>query len=130
MPFPDSNKHESSNHFQAFFEYATMGIVVTDSVGKITAINPYALKEFGYTKEELIGEKVEILIPTRFVPRHEHYHQKFNEKPNTRLMSSDLNLFAQKKDGTEFSVEVGLSNYYLNNEKFIISFINNIYKIC
>lgn len=44
---------KSSNHIEAFFEYATMGILVTNSSGKITAINPFALKEFGFTEKEL-----------------------------------------------------------------------------
>lgn len=123
-----SHKKESSNHFEAFFEYATIGIVVTDSAGKITAINPYALKEFGYSKKELIGEKVEILVPSRFQPKHALYHQKFIEKPETRIMGANQDLFATKKDGTEFSVEISLSNYHLNNEKYVISFINNISK--
>jgi PAS domain-containing protein len=42
-----SKKHKSSNHFEAFFKYATMGILVTDGNGQITAINPFALEEFG-----------------------------------------------------------------------------------
>ncbi len=57
---------ESSYHFEAFFEYATMGILVTDDRGRIIAINPFALKEFGYAEEELIEKMVEILIPQRF----------------------------------------------------------------
>ncbi len=126
MSFFVPYKNESTNHFEAFFEYATMGIVVTNGAGKISAINPYALKEFGYTKKELIGQKIEVLMHTRFQKQHADYHKKFIEKPNTRLMGAGLNLFAQKKNGTEFSVEISLSNYYLNNEKFVICFINNI----
>ena len=66
MSVSAQNKNESSNHIEAFFEYATMGILVTDSSGKITAINPCALKEFGYSEKELIGKELETLIPSRF----------------------------------------------------------------
>jgi PAS domain S-box-containing protein len=120
------NMNENSNHFEAFFEYATMGIVVTDSSGKITAINPFALKEFGYTKKELIGRRVEILIPARFHNSHVRHHEKYLEKPITRPMGNNLDLFAIKKDGTEFSVEISLSNYNINDDKFVICFVNNI----
>ena len=58
MSYIATNKNESSNHIEAFFEYATMGILVTDNSGKITAINPCGLKEFGYSEKELIGKKL------------------------------------------------------------------------
>ncbi len=118
--------NESSTHFKAFFEYATMGILVTDSSGKITAINPFALKEFGYTEKDLIGEKVEKLIPSRFHARHSQYHKKFKPELQTRLMGSGIDLFAVKKDGTEFPAEISLSNYTTNGNSYIICFITNI----
>jgi PAS domain S-box-containing protein len=118
--------NESSAHFKAFFEFATMGILVTDSSGKITAINPFALKEFGYTKKELIGEKVEKLIPSRFHARHSQYHEEFKTELQTRLMGSGIDLFAIKKDGTEFPAEISLSNYMTNGNSYVICFITNI----
>ena len=59
-------KKRSTEHYDALFEYAPMGILMTDQNGIIHAINPFALKEFGYTQKELIGKKVEMLIPQRF----------------------------------------------------------------
>lgn len=58
MPLTVQNKIEHSNHFEALFEKAAMGILITDGEGKITAINPFALKDFGYTKKELLGKKL------------------------------------------------------------------------
>ena len=72
-----SNKNESSNHFEAFFEHATMGIIATDNAGLIIAVNPFALKEFGYHENELIGKKIEILIPERFYDKHIHHRKRF-----------------------------------------------------
>lgn len=126
MPHTAQNKNESSNHFVAFFEYATMGILVSDSSGKITAINPFALKEFGYTEKELIGKKIEKLIPARFHNKHIHHREKYSEKPQNRPMGVGMDLFALKKDGTEFPVEVSLGNYCNNGDKFVIAFISNI----
>ena len=71
-----TNKNESSNHFEAFFDHATMGILITDSSGKIIAINSFALKEFGYTEKELIGRKIETLIPERLHKKHVQHREK------------------------------------------------------
>jgi PAS domain S-box-containing protein len=126
MPNSFQNKKESSSHFEAFFEYATMAIVVTNSAGHIAAINPFALKEFGYTEEELLGQKIELLIPMRFHHKHTGNRERYIEKPQNRPMGLGMDLFAKKKDGTEFPVEISLGNYQTNGEKFVIAFVSNI----
>ena len=126
MSVSPQNKNESSNHIEAFFEYATMGILVTDSSGKITAINPFALTEFGYTEKELIGKKIETLIPSRFHNKHIHHREKYSETLQNRPMGVGMELFALKRDGTEFPVEVSLGNYNNNGDKYVIAFISNI----
>lgn len=113
-------------YFETFFEYATMGIVITDRHGVITAINPYALKEFGYRQSELIGQKVEILIPMRYHAKHSQHHAVYQDEPVSRRMGVGLDLVARRKDGTEIDVEISLSNYQVNGDKFVIAFINNI----
>ncbi len=128
MSISTQNKIQHSNHFETFFEYASMGIVITDMQGSITAINPYALKEFGYEQYELIGKKVEILIPSRFHKSHAQHHQAYHLKPVTRQMGEgmDMDLVAKKKDGTEIAVEISLSNYKIDKENYVIAFINNV----
>ena len=126
MPHTAQNKNKNSNHFEALFKYATMGILITDSSGKIAAINPFASKEFGYTEKELIDKKIETLIPAGFYNKHIHHREKYSEKPQNRPMGVGMDLFALKKDGTEFPVEVSLGNYYNNGEKYVIAFISNI----
>lgn len=121
-----SNNDESSNHFQAFFSYATMGILVTNSDGKITAINPFALKEFGYSEEGLIGKKIEILIPQRFYNQHIHHREKYAENPQTRPMGLGMDLFGVRKDGAEFPIEVSLGHYTNNGNAYVIAFVTNI----
>lgn len=121
-----ANKNTGINHFEAIFEYATLGIVVTDGKAKIWFVNPFALKEFGYTEEELIGKQVEILVPKPFHKNHITYHKNFMEVSQTRLMGEGRDLFAVRKDGTEFPVEISLSNYINNGDKFVISFVSNI----
>lgn len=115
-----------TDHFEAIFRYATMGIVVTDAGGIITNINSFALAEFGYDREELIGKKIETLIPPRFHHSHVHQREKYTKKPQNRSMGAGLNLFAVRKDGTEFPVEVSLGNYENGGNKYSIAFLTNI----
>lgn len=117
---------DTSNHFEALFNYATMGILMTDSDGRIIAINPFALKEFGYTQEELLGKKIEVLIPMRYHSKHVHHREKYFDKPQTRPMGLGMDLYASRKDGSEFPVEVSLGNYNINGDKVVIAFISNI----
>jgi PAS domain S-box-containing protein len=126
MLISPNNKIQHCNRFETFFEYATISIVITDRNGIITAVNPFVLKEFGYTQKELLGKKIEILIPERFHEQHSKYHQAYYEKPVTRLMGAGKALTARKKDGTEIAVEISLSNYELRGEKFVVAFINNV----
>src|SRR5688572_28338744 len=120
------NNNVSSNHFEALFEYATIGILITDSNGSITAVNPFALTEFGYTREELLGKKIEMLIPPRFQEQHVQNREHYAKTPQTRPMGVGMDLFALRKDGTEFPVEVSLGNYHTNGDRFVIAFITNI----
>ena len=115
-----------SNHFEALFEEATMGILITNGEGKITAINPFALKDFGYTKKELLGKKIEILIPVRFRKKHIHFRENYIQEPQSRKLGEGKNLFALRKNGTEFPVEVSLGNYHNQGDQYVIAFISNI----
>lgn len=116
----------SSHYFEALFNYATMGILITDNEGQITAINPFALREFGYEEDEILGRKIEVLIPTRYHRSHVNHRERYFQHPATRPMGVGMDLFAMRKDGTEFPVEVSLGNFEHNNEKFVIAFISNI----
>ena len=117
-----------SNHFEALFNYATMGILITDQHGQITAINPFALKEFGFKEDELMGKKIEVLIPFRYHRTHEDHRNQYFEKPQTRPMGVGMDLYALRKDGTEFPVEVSLGHYEIEGEKFVMAFISDITK--
>lgn len=112
--------------FGALFNYASIGILVTNKQGEIVMINEFALKQFGYSREELVGQKVEILIPKRAHHRHEEHRQRYNNAPQSRPMGIGLDLFAVRKDGSEFPVEISLSNYQNEEGDFVIAYISNI----
>jgi PAS domain S-box-containing protein len=112
--------------FVALFNYATIGIVITDKRGVIINFNKYIENQFGYTKAEVLGKMVEILLPQSIHKKHEAYREKFYQHPQNRVMGAGRDLYARKKDGTEFPVEVSLSHYSLNNEEFVIAFVVDI----
>jgi PAS domain S-box-containing protein len=99
------------NRFDVFFENASMGIVIVDGKGEIVSANPFLLKLFGYNQSELIGNKIETLIPQRFRKNHEKHRNGYVKHPKNRPMGIGFDLFGVKKDGTEFPVEVSLSYY-------------------
>lgn len=117
--------HEKT-HMTSLFENATEGILLTDKTGSIVLVNPSAYKMFGYDQGELIGEKIEMLIPTRYHGHHSQLRDGFYKKPGNRPMGIGRDLFARRKDNSEFPVEISLSHYYQRNEPFVIAFIVDI----
>jgi PAS domain S-box-containing protein len=112
--------------FEALFSHATMGIIVTDERGRIAQVNQFALREFGYLREALIGKNVEDLIPKRFHAHHADYRHSYNHHPEIRPMGAGRELFGRRSDGTEFPVEISLSPYKTEEGLFIIAFVIDI----
>jgi len=119
-------KNEANSHLEALFDYASMGILVTDSSGNIHAVNNFASREFGYAPGELYGKNIDKLIPVRFHESHAAHFTKYLENNQPRSMNRDRDLFAVKKDGSEFPVEICLNHYHKNDEQYIVAFVNNI----
>jgi PAS domain S-box-containing protein len=111
---------------KALFDHATEGIVLTDDKGKIVLLNPAAFSLFQYDRDELPGQSIDILIPQRFHHSHVHDREAFYQHPSNRTMGHNRDLFARKKDGTEFPVEVSLGYYRQHNALFVIAFIVDI----
>jgi PAS domain S-box-containing protein len=116
---------QTKEGIDAMFLYATEGILITNDKGEIIRINPSAEKLFKYEQGELLGKKIEVLIPKRF-SAHERHREKYNEHPHARSMGAGLELFGLKKDGTEVPVEISLSPYSNNEGKFVVAFIIDI----
>lgn len=115
--------------FEALFEYASLGILVANEKGGIEMVNNFLLDQFGYSsKEELVGKPVEVLIPMRYAGTHHHHRDAYAHKPERRPMGAGRDLFAVKKDGTEFPVEISLSNYKTAEQMSIIAFVIDITK--
>lgn len=117
---------ESEAGFKALFEYATVGILVIRAGGLIELANPCIEKLFGYKKAELIGQLVEVLIPEAFRHNHVHHRDGYFNRPKARPMGYGLSLYARKKDGIEFPVEISLGHYQLDNQELAVAFVTDI----
>lgn len=115
--------------YEALFQHASMGILVADPGGKINMVNQFLLKQFGYEhEEELIGQMVETLIPKRYGHAHEKHRADYAKKPEERSMGIGLDLFAVKKNGDEFPVEISLGHHRSSIGVYVIAFISDITK--
>ncbi|MFN3342689.1 MAG: ATP-binding protein [Flavobacteriales bacterium] len=110
----------------SLFLNATEGILVVNDKGKIIMINPCAQRMFGYAEEEIIGQTIEKLIPSRFHSKHVGNREKFTNAPHSRPMGKGLELFAQTKNGREFPVEISLSHFSTSDGQFVMSFVIDI----
>ncbi len=126
MQFSEHDKMDSKQGIDAIFQFATEGILVTNEKSEIINANPSAEKLFGFDKGELIGQKIEVLIPKRYTEKHVSHRDNFQDNPHARSMGAGMELYGAKKDGSEFPVEISLSPYSNDQGKFVVAFIIDI----
>lgn len=122
-------EQQQEGRFEALFRYATSGILLTNRNGEIIMANPAIESLFGYENGEMLGKKIEMLIPSRFSHKHEEHRQHFHQNPQPRSMGIGLDLYGLRKDGTEFPVEVSLSPFKSAEGEFVVAFVvDNTYR--
>ena len=112
--------------FRLAVEACPSGMVMIDRDGKIVMVNTEIENQFGYAREEMIGQPVDILVPERLRTQHERHRHNFTPKPETRRMGAGRELFGRRKDGTEFPVEVGLNPIRSGDHFFVLGVIVDI----
>ena len=117
---------QDNDRIEAIFLHATEGIIQADSNGTLLMVNTSTETMFGYEKGELIGKKVETLIPSRYTKQHKQHRSDYNENPHRRSMGLGYDLYGVRKDGTEFPVEISLSPYTSEGKRFVIAFVIDI----
>ncbi len=122
----EASLRDSEAKFRAFVESASEAIIVTDEGGEIVVFNAKAETLFGYNRAEVFGRTVEFLIPQRYRQRHVAHRADYEVRPSQRSMGAARDLFAQRKDGSEFPIAAGLSTIETKDGRFVITFLSDI----
>jgi PAS domain S-box-containing protein len=104
-----TERERAEERFRQVIEGAPNGMVMVDGEGKIVLVNAQIEKSFGYSRNELLGQRIEMLVPERFRAYHPAYRNSFTDAPSARSMGSGRDLYGLRKDGSEFPVEIGLN---------------------
>ena len=121
-----TERNQAQERFRLVVEASPNGIVLVNAQGTIVLANACIEKLFGYERRELIGQAVELLVPERFRSEHLAHRAGFHAAPVARTMGAGRELFARRKDGTEFPVEIGISPIQSPEGTLVLSVIVDI----
>lgn len=103
-----ANQEQAETLFRSLFEASPDAVVMVNKAGKIVLVNGQTERLFGYTRDDLLGQSVEILVPERFRDRHAGHRLGYVAEPHTRPMGIGLELTGRRQDGSEFPIEISL----------------------
>jgi PAS domain S-box-containing protein len=112
--------------FEKFYEHSPDAILVVDESGKIERVNVQAEALFELSRERMLGQSIEMLLPERFRARHSAHRANYMKCPKTRPMGTDLQLWAQRADGSEFPVDIMLSPIKIEQRRVVLAAVRDI----
>ena len=121
-----SSRKRLEERFRQVVESAPNAMVMIGPAGSIVMVNAQTERLFGYTREALLGQPIEMLIPERFRPNHPTLRTSFFDKPISRPMGAGRDLYGIRQDGTEFPIEIGLNPIETDEGKMVLSAIVDI----
>lgn len=122
----EQNLVESEKELADLFESSPDALIVVDKEGKMVQVNPEVQNLFGYSKNELLGKEIGILIPQRFRNTHSSQVAGYKNNPRKRRMGDGLDLYGLKKDGSEFSVDIMLSPMTQHDKKITLCTLRDV----
>jgi len=112
--------------YRILFESAVESVLIINERGLIIELNDVTVQLFGYQREELLGQKVELLMPQRHIHGHQNFRKDYVRDGLSRKMAEHQDLFAKRKNGQEFPVEISLSNFRSDDELFVMAIVSDI----
>jgi PAS domain S-box-containing protein len=116
----------SETRFRCAMESAPAAMVMVGQTGKIDMVNRQLELLFGYSRDELLGQSIELLIPERFRTKHSAFRAPFFSEPEQRPMGAGRDLYGLRKDGTEIPVEIGLNPIETEDGLMVLAAIINL----
>jgi PAS domain S-box-containing protein len=126
----DTKKYEEELNrvramFEGLFEFAPAAILVVNHEGRIIQVNKQTERLFGYSRSELLGTPLEILLPERFREIHKEHRRKFLAEPHVRPMGRELELYGRRKDSSEFHVDIALGPLQIEQDFFVLAVVRD-----
>ena len=124
---PTSQMGEDINQvYKLLFETAAESLLIVSKEGFIQLVNHRTNDMFGYEGKELIGKPLEVLLPSKYRDKHVHNREDYTKNPRRRSMGMGMELWALRKDGSEFPVEISLNHFEANGRLYVMGLVTDI----